>query len=382
VRLHASWFLILAIVTGSEGWKLHDEVGAPIALAAVAGLFGAILMFGSVLLHELGHCVLARAFGIRVRRIQLFVFGGVAEILGEPEGVFDEIVIAAAGPAVSVVLALAFLGLRLALHATLARGDAGVLLIVAGELALFLGFANASLCLFNLVPALPTDGGRIFRAILWGILGDHRRATAVAAGVGVAIAAVLVCGGLLLASTAGGLAGESGAAGVRIGGLWIAAIGAFLGRSALRANTHARIQARLRAGRVASVMMPVCAAVPAERTLFDVLTGAGGPSAAEMLLGFPVTEDGVLAGFVEPAQLYAVARERWNLIAVSEVMTPVASMPRVGAGDPLDVLVQEVVEEGAGGALVFDGETLVGYVGRADVARFVLETQPSVAIRR
>lgn len=375
VRVHASWFLVFGLVT----WSFSTEIfrSHPIPIAFTAGILCALSLFGSVVLHELGHCVAARMFGIHVRRIQLFIFGGVAEIVGEPRKVFDEIVIAAAGPAVSFVLA-ASAGVFALLQQQLSGrsvgpGEFGSDVVFA--FLLVMATVNFGLGLFNLIPAFPTDGGRILRAVLWGLSRDYRKATSWAAGVGMVFAGGLILVGVVSALHAAWAIQASGVADIgraMFGGVWWAMIGIFLARSASQASSHARISAALRVGKVLDVMGPVRVAVAAERTLLDVLVGVGGPSASEMLLdGFPVAAaDGTVIGFVEPSRLHVIHREKWGSTRAGEVMTPIGTLARLQEDEPLDGLLRSVAESG-GGVLVYRGDVLVGYASRADLARWL-----------
>jgi len=374
IRVHASWFLVFGLVTWTLATEVFKEHARPVALAA--GVIAALFLFASVVLHELGHCIAARMFGIHVRRIQLFLFGGVAEIVGEPRKVFDEIVIAAAGPAVSFALAaLAFAGAVLqGLLSGITYEEVGPAMAtdVVLALLLILSGSNFMLGLFNLIPAFPTDGGRIVRAVLWGLTKDYRKATAWAAGLGMMFAGGFILAGVVSAFTAGWRLHPSEVAGARVGGIWWAMIGIFLARSASQASSHARISAALRVGKVLDVMGPVRAAVAAERTLLDLLVGIGGPSASEMLLdGFPVAgPDGVLIGFVEPSRIHVIPRDTWGATRVVDIMTPLAALPRLNEDEPLDGLLRAVAENGAG-VLVYRGDALVGYASRADLARWL-----------
>jgi Zn-dependent protease len=367
IRVHASWFLILFLVTATFSREMFGEF--PRAIAILAGLSGALAMFASVVLHELGHCIAARFYGIHVRRIQLFLFGGVAEIVGEPRKVLDEIVIAAAGPLVSFVLAgvlFAAVGLRWF------TGDLQGSWIESDLIAKFLGIigaTNLALGVFNLIPALPTDGGRILRAMLWGLLGDYRRATSWAAGLGMVFAGGFILLGIGSVLSAWLRSSELSSA---LGGAWWALIGIFLARSASQAAGSARISAALRAGKVSDVMAPLRAAVGSDRTLLEVLLGAGGMSASDILLdGFPaLSVEGRIIGFVEPARIHAVPRERWGSTRVLDVMTPIDALPRLQESEPLDGLLRAVAEHG-NGVLVMRGEELAGYASRADLARWI-----------
>lgn len=369
VRVHASWFVVFGLVTWSLSTELFKPQPLPVAVAA--GVIGALFLFTSVVLHELGHCVAARWFGIHVRRIQLFLFGGVAEIVGEPRKVLDEIVIAAAGPAVSFAIA-GFAGGAAFVQHELAGSSGEIGTDVVFALLVILAGSNFMLGMFNLIPAFPTDGGRIVRAVLWGLTRDYRKATSWAAGLGMVFAGGFILAGVVSAMTAAWRLHPADVNGARLGGLWWAMIGIFLARSASQASSHARISAALRVGKVLDVMGPVRAAVTAERTLLEVLVGVGGPSASEMLLdGFPVAgADGLLVGFVEPAHIHVIAREKWGSTRVADVMTSLGAFPRLNEDEPLDSLLRSVAESGAG-VLVYRGDALVGYASRADLARWL-----------
>src|SRR5512136_2482574 len=174
--LDYSWFLIFALLTWSLATSYYPaEFGNwPVAQYWIVGAVTALLMFVSVLLHELGHSVVAMRYKIVVRRITLFIFGGVAEIGSEPPSATAEFWIALAGPAVSFALAILFTLLQ-----PIARVAQPMLALVK-----YLAYINGTLALFNLIPGFPLDGGRVFRAIVWGVTNNLRRATLIAANVG------------------------------------------------------------------------------------------------------------------------------------------------------------------------------------------------------
>lgn len=180
IGLDYSWFLIFALLT----WTLAvaqfpvEYPGWPPAQYWIVGAAAAILLFVSVLLHELGHSVVAIRYKIPVRSITLFIFGGVAQIGAEPPSAAAEFWIAIAGPVVSFALAIFFGRLQPVLHS------------VAPLLALatYLAYINGALAVFNLIPGFPLDGGRVLRAVLWGTTHNLRRATLIAANVGRVIA--------------------------------------------------------------------------------------------------------------------------------------------------------------------------------------------------
>lgn len=209
VSIHYSWFTIFVLLT----WVLAGSYypaqiqGRPSIQYWIAGGITTMVVFGGVLLHELGHAVVARRFQIPVRNITLFIFGGVAQIEGQPRSALAEFWIAFAGPAMSLGLAGAF---RL-----LQAVSTGLPFLSAP--ARYLVYVNLTLALFNLIPGFPLDGGRVLRAVVWAVTGDMRRATLVAANAGRGVSFLLVVLGMWQV-----VVGNWGT------GLWLAFIGWFL----------------------------------------------------------------------------------------------------------------------------------------------------------
>ncbi len=177
IGLDYSWFLIFALLTwllAVNYYPAEFKDRSP-ALYWAMGAATAVLLFVSVLLHELGHSVVALRYGVPVRSITLFIFGGVSQIEAEPPNAMGEFLIAVAGPLVSVALGFIFYGLESALRSATAP--------LAG-LTQYLSYINFALAAFNLIPGYPLDGGRVLRAIVWAITNNLRRATLVAANVG------------------------------------------------------------------------------------------------------------------------------------------------------------------------------------------------------
>jgi len=190
--VHASWFLMFALVAltiaGAEPIRTLGWVAA-CAVGAVA----AIVLFASVVVHELAHALTARRFGVQTSSIRLFLFGGVATLEAEPPNPWADALVALAGPAMSALIALAAFG---ALHLVDFVVPARYTDAVASILA-YVTFANAVLAAFNLIPAYPMDGGRVLRALLWRLRGDRDRATATAALVGIGFGLCFAAGGLV-----------------------------------------------------------------------------------------------------------------------------------------------------------------------------------------
>lgn len=210
LSLHASWFLVFALVvwvTMAGFAEIYPELSAPVRLAM--GLVTGVGFFACLTVHELAHAITARRSGIRVRGITLFLFGGIAEIEGEVPTPAREFAVALVGPASSLALGAAFgLGTQWANAAgwPVAEGILGTLAVV-----------NLGVVVFNLVPGLPLDGGRLLRAGLWRITGSYVRATRVAAAGGALLAVLLVALGVFL------IVGED-----EWGGLWYVPMGIFL----------------------------------------------------------------------------------------------------------------------------------------------------------
>lgn len=216
IGIDYSWFLVFALVTWTlaTGYFPAEFGDWPPAEYWIVGAATAVLFFASVILHELGHSIVALRYRVPVRSITLFVFGGMAQIDGEPPRASAEFWIAIAGPAVSFALAGLF---------------AAALSLVTGSelltaLARYLAYTNGILAVFNLIPGFPLDGGRIFRALVWGLSHDFDRATMIAARLGRAVAIAFVGIGVFRIVD-----------GNLPGGLWIAFIGWFLMNAA---TTH------------------------------------------------------------------------------------------------------------------------------------------------
>jgi Zn-dependent protease len=192
--LHASWFVVFGLVvwlTASEFGDLYPRRSTPVHVAMA--LATGALFFGCLTLHELAHAAVSKRFGITVRGITLFMFGGVAEIEGEIDAPATEFAVALIGPAISLSLGAMFglVGLFASdRHWAVVEGITGTLALV-----------NLGVAVFNLVPGLPLDGGRLLRASLWHIWGDRRRATRVASIGGLAVAVALAGFGILVALT-------------------------------------------------------------------------------------------------------------------------------------------------------------------------------------
>ncbi len=275
VKVDLSWVLIALLITWSLATSFFPSSHAGFTAQVYwwMGIAGALGLFASIVLHELSHSVVARRFGIPIRGITLFIFGGVAEMEEEPPSPRAEFLMAIAGPAASIGLALGFYGLAMLLRAV---GLAVPLSIVLQ----WLGFINTVLAVFNMVPAFPLDGGRAFRAALWHRYGDLARATRVAANVGSTFGLFLIAFGVFNLFT-----------GNIVGGIWAALIGMFLRGAAAASYTQMLTRRALEGEPVRRFMTPRPETVPPNISLLTLVEDYMYRSYHQL---YPVTEDGRL----------------------------------------------------------------------------------------
>jgi Zn-dependent protease len=325
--------------------------GAYLAMAAVAALG----FFASILLHELGHAVQAQRDGVTIDGITLWVFGGVARMRAQPPSAGAELRIAAAGPAVSFVLGAVFVAAALLLP--LPAGVDGV--------CFWLGQMNLILLVFNLIPALPLDGGRILRALLWARRRDFFSATRTAAALGRGFGQLLIAGGLLQVFFIDDY-----------GGLWLVFVGWFVlaaAESELQAATARNALAGLS---VVDVMVsdPVTVSADASVQVFiDEVFMATRHTA------YPVVDAGRPVGLVSFRNALALRRDDWPLTPVRKLM---AAGPEVwiDEGTPLAEAFGRLAEGDLGRLLVHRNGQLVGLISLTDVSR-VLELRSASSQR-
>jgi Zn-dependent protease/CBS domain-containing protein len=351
ISLDLSWLVILALLT----WTLTNIFGESVpglTLPAYWAMGGgaALAFFACIILHELGHAVVARATGTRVRGITLFLFGGVAELEGEPESAGGEFLMAIAGPAVSALLAGAFWLLG-GLGAAPGWGPA------AGAVLTYLAWVNAAVLVFNLVPAFPLDGGRVLRSALWGAMGNLRRATYWAALAGRGFAGLLIALGVLCFFS-GHLAH----------GIWLGLIGLFLSDAARGGYEQVLVRQVLRGEPVSRFMTADPVVVPPS---LDLRSWVEDYVYRHHRKAFPVVSGGRLEGLVTTAALADFPRADWPLHTVAEAMQ--RDLGAVSVPPDTDALAALGKMQGTGSSrlLVVDGERLVGIVSLKDLLRFL-----------
>jgi Zn-dependent protease len=354
-----SWLIIVALITWTLSDMFRAEVtGLPPSRALLLGLLAALGFFLCILLHELGHALVARAEGIPMRGITLFLFGGVAEMTAEPPSAGKEFLMAIAGPAVTVVLAGIFFILWIV--AEVAEGPPEAILFVE-----YLFQINVAVLLFNMVPAFPLDGGRVLRSALWAATGSLRRSTRWASLGGQGFAWLLIIGGVALLFNQ-----------ALFQGIWLIIIGLFLNNAARGSYQQLVIRQALQGEPVARFMNRDPIVVPPSLTLRNWVEDYVYRYHRKM---FPVASDGRLEGVISTQMLQGYPREEWDRHSVGEVMThdlePVSIPPET---DALQALAQ-MQRTGSSRLLVTEGDRLLGILSLKDLLRFLqlkMELEP------
>ncbi|MGZ8562219.1 MAG: site-2 protease family protein [Candidatus Limnocylindria bacterium] len=352
ITLHPSWFVIAVIVTYlmAAGQLPATYPGWPEAVYWVVGAVISLLFFGSVLAHELSHALVARRFGMRVRDITLFIFGGAASLEGDAERPRDEALIAAAGPLTSLAIGAALLGLSLVIAQPEVEAIVG-----------WLGFINLTLGVFNLIPGFPMDGGRILRAVLWKVRGDRNAATRNAAVVGRLFGYLLIAAGVFLI-----FQGAS-----PFNGVWLALIGWFLSNAAESAVAQMSVEHALHGIKVREVMESDPPSVSPNETVADLVN--------ERLIrgghrSFLVRHaDGGLAGIVTLSDVRRMPRETWEAARVTDIMTRYADLATIGPEAELEAALKLLQEREVNQLPVVtdEGRTVVGLLTRAGILRLI-----------
>lgn len=352
ITADASWLIIFFLiwmffwtdlVTAADQGIVASTGGAGFWVGAFVGT---LLFFGSIIVHELSHSLVAVGRGIQVKRIHLFVFGGVSEIEEEATTPGVEFAITIAGPLASVILGAMFFGFSF----LFADGT------IVHRLTERLAFVNVVLGVFNLAPGFPLDGGRVLRSIVWKITGDFNRATRVAAMGGRGVALLMVVIGVVDLFTTG-----------NFGGLWWIVLGWFLFQAAGSALLQMETKEVLHGVTAGQIMTPTPIAVDGDLTLQDLFD--------EFFMQhnyscFPVVEGGRVRGLISLRELREVDRERWGAVRTSDVMRRLEPEDAVSSETDVEALLPRLVGEGRRVVVVRDGR-LVGIISSSDVARWM-----------
>jgi len=350
IYLHTSWFIIFVLITLSlRAQFAAQHAGWGAAEHWALGIVASLLFFGSVVFHELCHSLVAKHYGIPVRSITLFVFGGLSHIERDPDNARQEFNIAIVGPISSLFLAGCFYLIWRVAHGQTAVGA------VAGWLA----FINALLGIFNLVPGFPLDGGRVLRGIAWGISGDFAKATQVASTAGKLFAYIMIVIGIWQALN-----------GNWVGGLWTAFIGWFLLEAARESFAHVALQTTLTGVRAEDIMTPEIPTVARDISIDDyvhevlrtgrrchIVLGAGNP-----------------VGLVTLQSASSVPRDQWQHTSVQAIMVPVNGIHSASPDEPVLGILERMQKSDINQMPVISEGHIIGMVGRDAILR-VLQTR-------
>jgi Zn-dependent protease len=353
VRVNWSWLVVFALIV----WSLAEGVfpsqnpglshGVHIAMAVAA----AVLFFASLLLHELGHAWQARREGVEIDGITLWLFGGVAQFKGRFESAGGEFRIAIAGPLVSLLLGALFVLL----------GLLGLPSAVDGVVT-WLGYINLSLLVFNLIPALPLDGGRVLHAALWRARGDLGWATRVAADVGQGFAYLFIGLGIAMFIFQGSFSGA-----------WLAFVGWFLLQAARAEARSIATEEALAGLTVRDLMVRDPVAVDADLTIGQFMDAVAW---SRRFTTYPVLEDGRPIGLLAFSSIASVPRTVWDTRRERDAMIPLDSVPLLTEDTKAVDALAELSGPSTNRALVVENGYLVGLLSITDLARALEVRRP------
>jgi Zn-dependent protease len=364
ISIDPSWFVIVFLMIYSLGFiefprELHPRSFFPRVdiVSITLGVAASLLLFASVLVHELSHSWMALQRGIPVASITLFIFGGVAQISDEPDRPATEFLIAIMGPLASLALATVFgaawLWLRILDTANALDFSLLPLILLTG----ILFQANGALALFNLAPGFPLDGGRVFRAILWAAFRDIRRATRWATRAGQAIALILIgVGGWCFISQLNG------------GGIWYTLIGFFLWNAAGEGYRQTVVREMLRGVRVSQLMTRSIETVSPDLALVDFVTQHVLPRREQT---FAVSDGSTLQGIISTAHIQCMPHQEWITRRVRDVMTPRSNLEALAPQQTAAAALVRLSRGDAEELPVMDAGQLIGFLGRSELSRFL-----------
>ena len=359
IGVNWSWLVVFALLVWTLAANVFPDTApgrsdnAYLAMAVVA----AVLFFGSLLLHELGHALVARREGMEIEGITLWLFGGVAKFSGMFPSAGAEFRIAIAGPLVSLAIGVAFV-----LVAVAASLPDAVDAVVS-----YVGLVNLVLLVFNLLPALPLDGGRVLRSLLWQLKGDFARATSTATMVARVFAYLFIALGLVEVIFLSSFAG-----------VWLAFLGWFLLQAAGAEVRYLAVQQALAGLRVRDLMVrdPVTVApdLPLGSFMDEVVW-------RHRYTTYPVAAGGRALGLLPFRAVAEIPRAEWDSRSVRDSMLPLEHVPKLRPGDELAAALAVLGDSDVGRGLVLEDGNLVGLVSITDLAR-ALELARSHVVRR
>jgi Zn-dependent protease len=360
ILVNPSFFLLFAVITIILGSSFYPDVhdGASGWTYAAMAAVSAPLFFASIVVHELAHSMVARWFKIPVRSITLFALGGVAHITRDAARPWAELLMAIAGPLMSVAIGFAFFGAWVAIGASEDRAVDAVLIGLGGM--------NLVLAIFNMIPLFPMDGGRVFRALVWLVTRNYYRATSVAGWTGRVLAWCLMAGGAMaMAGVDVYLADDT------LSGLWLLGIGFFLENAARTSLLQNKLVGALNRYKASELMVSDPPVVDSD---ISVASLARGVLEINPRVCYFVEEAGKLAGILSAYQLRAVPEPLWDSTTAGEAMVPSAQLRATNPDQPVaDVLMEMETENLTHMPVVREGR-VVGVIGRDRIIGMLQQT--------
>ena len=358
VRMDISWIVIALLITWSLATGVFPEyyptkdypqfTKLTYWLMGVAGMLG---LFVSIVFHELCHSLVARVYGMPMKGITLFIFGGVAEMTDEPKSAKSEFLMAIAGPLSSVLIAGLF-------YAAYLLGKAHGLTILAVAVFGYLATINMVLVVFNLLPGFPLDGGRVLRSALWHFQGDFRKATRIAASFGSGMGMMLIVLGVLTVINTGNF----------IGGMWYFLIGMFLKNAANSSYQQVLIRDSLAGSRVTRFMTENVITVTPDMTVLDMVDNY---IYRYHHSTYPVVKDGILLGSVSVRNVRAILRDSWPAKTVRDVMDPCSDSNTISPNADAMSALAKMNQLQVSRLMVTENNKLAGIISLRDILKFL-----------
>ena len=372
IGIHFTWIFIFIFFSWSLAQLYFPEAypGWSTALYWVIGIAGSLMIFVSVLLHELAHSLVARRRGMTVNSITLFILGGVSNLEDEPKTPSTEFVMAIVGPATSIVLAIIFWGItsaamgKIIAVSEMFSGIQTDSLIIA--LIGYLAVINLFLGAFNLIPGFPLDGGRILRSIIWGSTGNLAKATNIAGIIGQAFGWILVGLGVFFIFTVS-----------MFTGLWLAFIGWFLNSTADASRKEIALRERLSMVKVKELISPEPETIGPQTTVAEMVTNVFNRHHGRAV---PVCRDNQLMGIVTITDVRDVPQNRWGDTTVEQIMTR-EPLYTVSPEDNVYTALKMVTQHNINQVLIKQEEKCAGLLSRADIINHLQFTQ-ELGVRR
>jgi Zn-dependent protease len=346
IRVHFSWLIVFGLITWLLSSRYFPQVTPDLPFVSywINGVLAALFLFASVAFHELAHSYVAQKYRLTIESITLFIFGGVAQLKGEPPHPRAEFWIAIAGPLSSFILSAFFFILTMT-----TGGGAKALFAYLAQINLILG-------VFNLIPGFPMDGGRVLRSAIWGKKKDYFYATQKASSVGRGIALFLILFGLFSIFTGGP------------GGFWLILIGWFLYSAAQASYQQATLQETLSGIKVKDIMVKeiqtIDPSIPLDKAVDEYFLKYG-------YGGFPVIDNGKFLGILTLKEVKNVPREDWGKVKVSSIFVPHDKKWEISPDADVVKALELMIKEDKGRIVITERDKIIGLITRNGIAQYV-----------